>query len=254
MIPSTVYTPKVASYDLRSVLLYLHGGGWIGGSRQSIDGTCRKLANWSRCLVVAPDYRLAPEHPFPAAVDDVLAVARWLEAHAPELGGDPDWLAVGGASSGANLAVSLALIARDEGVPTVRFLLLAYPPVDHAMDQASCTTYAEGFILTTRSMNWFWSNYCADPSAAADPLVSPLRATSLAGLPPTHLLAAELDPLHDQVQAFGDRLERDGVSVIRVTARGMTHGFLGMSEMIDDADHHLRESALALAAAGGTDG
>lgn len=231
------------------VLLYLHGGGWIGGSRQSIDGTCRKLARWSGCVVVAPDYRLAPEAPFPAAVDDVTDAARWLADNgASALGGDPGWLAVGGASSGANLALALALRSRDGHAPPLRHLLLAYPPVSPRLDDESCAELGEGFILTTRAMAWFWSLYCPDPEQATSELAAPLLATSLRGLPPTHLVIAELDPLRDQLLALHRRLLDSEVDVTVLLAGGMPHGFLGMSEVLEDADVHLRASAEHLAA------
>ncbi len=249
-LPATLHVPAEAP-DRRALwpgILYFHGGGWVGGSRASIAGTCRKLAAWSGCAVLAVDYRLAPEHHFPAAVEDGQAAFRWLRGNAAGLGLDADWLAVGGGSAGANLALATALAVRDAGEPPPAHLLLAYPVVDLTFDQPSCVELGDGYLLTTRTMKWFAGHYLADPADAASPLSSPLRA-DLRGLPPAHVTIAEFDPLRDQQEALVDRLDAAGVPVTRLLAGGLIHGFLGMSSVLDAADGHLRTAASALGAA-----
>jgi acetyl esterase len=253
-LEATVYRPAVPPEGgSPPALLYLHGGGWVGGSRQAIDGTARRLANAARCLVVSADYRLAPEHPFPAAVEDAHCWLRWTAGSAADLGADPARLAVGGASAGATLALSAALKARDEGDRLPDFLLLHYPIADRSLDQESCRTLATGYVLTTRSMEWFWNHYLADhPDDAAHPYASPLRA-DLAGLPPTHVLTAGYDPMKDQQRALVERMRAAGVPVEHLEATGLVHGFLGMSSVLDAADDYLVASAGALREAIGLD-
>ncbi len=207
------------------VTLYFHGGGWVIGNLDTHDALCRRLAAASHSLVVAVDYRLAPEHPYPAAPDDVWAVTSWIAEHAKEVGGDPARLAVAGDSAGGNLAAVVALRARDAGIP-LRLQVLAYPVTDCNLDTPSYLANAEGYGLDREAMRWYWQHYCPDPARRTEPAASPLRAPDLAGVAPAYVLVCELDPLHDEGLAYARRLEEAGVPVRLRREEGMIHGFL----------------------------
>src|SRR5579871_1847749 len=178
-----VYTPAGGAAP-RPALVYYHGGGWVIGGIASHDGVCRALANAVPALVVSVDYRLAPEHPFPAAAEDAHAAARWVAEHAAEIGADPRRVAVGGDSSGGNLAAATALMARDRGGPGLAFQLLVYPVTDTAMDTASYRENADGYFLTRADMIWFFDHYLPRAADRTHPYAAPLRASDLRGLPP----------------------------------------------------------------------
>jgi acetyl esterase/lipase len=230
----------------RPVLLFMHGGGWVIGDLDTHDDPCRRLALDSGCLVIAVDYRLAPEHRYPAAVDDAWAALRWVAAHAAELGGDPARLAVGGDSAGGNLAAALALRARDAGGPALAYQLLVYPAVDCDLTRPSVKAHGEGYLLTAAGMRWFWDHYQPDPALRTQPLASPLRAESLAGLPPAWLLLPEYDVLLDEGEAYAARLQAEGVPVTVRRYAGAMHAFFNMSaaaiarQAIADAAQALR--------------
>jgi acetyl esterase len=211
------------------ILVYFHGGGWVIGSLDTHDDLCRRLAIASGCLVVAVDYRLAPEHKFPAPVEDSFAATRWIAAHAKELGGDAKRLAVGGDSAGGNLATVVALLARDQGGPAIRYQLLIYPAVTKDFTLPSMKAYGEGLILTMTGMQWFWNHYLRLPADARDVRASPLLAPSLKGLPPALVAIAEYDVLRDEGEEYAWRLQAAGVPVRLVRYDGMIHAFATMS-------------------------
>jgi acetyl esterase len=247
-----VYRPE--GEGLRPALVYLHGSGWIYGDLEMSDTLCRRLARVSGCVVVAPDYRLAPEHPYPAALDDVAATLDWVMSEATTLGIDAGRLASGGESAGGNLAAAAALRARDRGGPALAFPLLVCPVLDAGLDTASMDEFADGYLLTRDSMAWLWGLYLTDAAQGAEPYASPLRAASLAGLPPALIVTAGYDPLRDEAEAYGARLEQAGVAADVRRSGGMIHGFFPLAGVIDAAPVAIDETARALAAALGTAG
>jgi acetyl esterase len=209
------------------VLLYFFGGGWVLGTIDTADGVARSLANASGALVAVVGYRLAPEHPFPAAVDDCHAAACWIAMHAADIGADPARIAVGGDSAGGNLAAVVALRARDTG-PALAGQLLVYPNTDQDADDESLRAAEDPFLFNRHSVAWYRRHYLTSPGFAASPLASPLRAESLAGLPPALVITAEYDPLRDQGEAYARRLASEGVQVELSRYPGMAHGFFTM--------------------------
>ncbi len=215
-------------------LLFCHGGGWLHGDLDTHDGICRRLANLARCRVVAVDYRLAPEHPFPAAVDDAAAALRWVAAQAAGLGIDPARIAVGGDSAGGNLAAVLALLGRDGTVPMPCFQLLFYPVTDLTCSMPSFGVHTEGVTLTADTMRWYAEQYLA----GADPRdwrASPLHG-EMAGAPPAFVLTAGYDPLCDEGVAYAKLLDEAGVQTVHLHIPPQVHGFLTMGRVIRAAD------------------
>jgi acetyl esterase len=211
-------------------LIYFFGGGWVTGGLDDVEPSCRRLANAARCAVATVGYRLAPEHPFPAALDDCLAATRWLAEHAPELGLDARRLAIGGASAGGNLAALVCLRARDDGGgPALTSQLLVYPVTDYRADTPSMRECTDPCFLNDRSMEWFWSLYLRDPRDAD--AAAPLRARDLRGLPPALVITAEHDPLRDEGERYAERLREAGVGAEAVRYDGMVHGFFSMSRL-----------------------
>jgi acetyl esterase len=232
-IPVRVYRPSERT-DL-PVLVYLHGGGWAICSLETHDASCRQLANDAGCMVVSVDYRLAPEHPFPAAPEDCYAALTWTAENAASLGGDPRRLAVGGDSAGGNLSAVVSLMARDRKGPRLCHQLLVYPVTDHAFDTDSYRENADAPILTREIMQGFWSYYLSRAEDGRHPYASPLRAEDVSGLPPAHVITAEYDPLRDEGEAYARRLSDAGVPVVQRRFDGMVHGFFGFGELIDVA-------------------
>ena len=228
-------------------LLYFFGGGWVLGSIDTADGVSRRLANSSGALVAVVGYRLAPEHPFPAAIDDCYATVRWVAGHADEIGADPARLAVGGDSAGANLAAGVTLRSRADG-PALVGQLLVYPNTDQLADDASMRAADDPFLFNRHSVAWYRRHYLADPGDAANPLASPLRASSLAGLPPALVITAEYDPLRDQGEAYARRLAGDGVQVELSRYPGMAHGFFTMAGAVDASRAAIAQAASRLRA------
>ena len=243
-VPVRIYWPNAGGP--LPVLVFFHGGGWVFGSRDTHDGICRHLAAKTPCLVVSVEYRLAPEHKCPAAVDDAVATTKWVAANVAALGGDPARLAVGGDSAGGNLAAIVALDARDRGGPPIAYQLLIYPAVDFTARGGSLDRFAEGYFLTRagieQSRNW----YLNGPEDERDWRASPALAQSLAGLPPAFVFTAGFDPLLDEGRAFADALKSAGVPVEYKCYDGMIHGFLRMGGVLDQAIVALDESAAAL--------
>ncbi|MFG2992942.1 alpha/beta hydrolase fold domain-containing protein [Streptomyces sp. NPDC048257] len=219
-VPVRIYDPAPGPED-RPLVVHLHGGGWVMCGLDTHDATCRSLAVAAGAVVVAVDYRLAPEHPWPAAPDDALTVLLWARAQARELGCDPGRVVLAGDSSGGNLAAVTALRAPGP----VAGQLLFYPPLDASMDSASVETYAEGYFHTAAHMAWYWDQYGGDPK---HPHVSPLHAPDLTGLPPALIVLADCDVLRDEGLAYARRLAAAGVDCTVQLHPGVFHGFLGL--------------------------
>lgn len=230
-IPARVYTPATARPA--PALIYFHGGGWVFGDLESHDAVCRALANQVPCVVIAVDYRLAPEAKFPAAVDDCYAAAEWISAHAGELGIDADRIAVGGDSAGGNLSAVVCQLARDRKGPKLVYQLLIYPATDMRMNTPSIEENAEGPLLTKASMNWFIGHYLKGERDKTNPLASPLLATSLKSLPPAFVMTAECDPLRDEGEDYGRRLQEAGGAADIKRYAGMPHGFVSFAAALD---------------------
>lgn len=250
-IPVRVYEPE--GEGPFGVLVFYHGGGWVIGDLDTHDRECRVLCNGAGCIVVAVDYRLAPEHPFPAAVEDAFEALRWVGRHAAELGGDASRIAVAGDSAGGNLSAVVALLARDAGGPALRFQLLVYPAVD-ARESASYRSLeqnADGPFLLRDTMDYFMSHYLKDCPATvrSDVRLSPLAATSHRGLPPALVVTAEYDVLRDEGEAYARALEGAGVPVTLHRYDGMPHLFFQLSAVIPQGKKLLEESSAALAEA-----
>jgi len=235
-IPLRVYRPAgVPASTPLAVLVFFHGGGWVIGDLETHDVLCRQLTAGSGVSVVSVDYCLAPEHKFPAAVDDAWAATRWVVAHAGELAVDASRLAVGGDSAGGNLAAVVALLARGKGAPAIAVQVLIYPVADLVGETRSYRDFAEGYLLTREGMRWFIAHYLTAEAEAVDWRASPLRAQSLAGLPPALIVTAGFDPLRDEGEAYAERLREAGVRVDSVCYGGMIHGFVPMGRLLDTA-------------------
>ncbi|PYM96086.1 MAG: acetyl hydrolase [Candidatus Rokuibacteriota bacterium] len=246
-IPLRVYRPAgVAAGVALPGLVYFHGGGWVIGDLDTHDVLCRQFTAEAGITVVNVDYRLAPEHKFPAAADDAWAATRWTVAHASELGVDAGRLAVGGDSAGGNLAAVVALQARDASAPAIKLQVLVYPVTDVAAESRSYRDFAEGYMLTRESMRWFTAHYLAASGQATDWRVSPLRASSHAGLPPTLVVTAGFDPLRDEGAAYAAKLQQAGVRVDYVCYGGMVHGFVGMGKLLDTGNRAVSHIAATL--------
>src|SRR4051794_26424752 len=223
-----LYVPAAAASP-GPLLVYFHGGGWVQGSVETHDAACRLLAHLSGVRLLSVDYRLAPEHPYPAAVHDALAAYRWAAAHAAELGADPARLAVGGDSAGGTLAAVVALAARDDDtMPGAVFQLLLYPVTDVAARAASYATFAHGYVLTASGMDWFAGKYLPDVARRTEPQASPLRAPDLSGLPPAYVATCLPDVLRDEGEAYVARLRAAGVPVAG-QRHALVHGFVNMT-------------------------
>ena len=227
-------------------LVFFHGGGWVIGDIETHDGICRSLANHGGCVVANVDYRLAPEHRYPAAVEDSYAATKWVADNATRLGVDAGRIGVGGDSAGGNLAAAVTLMAKERGGPALKLQVLVYPVTRHAYDTASYKDNAEGYMLTRASMEWFWAHYLGPDGDGRQPYASPLDAPSLDGLPPALVITAEYDPLRDEGEAYADRLRRAGVPVTLTRYPGMIHGFFRMINIMDKARAARDEVASAL--------
>ena len=242
-----IYTPEgQAPFP---VLVWYHGGGWVLGTLETTDHTCRELANTASCVVVSVDYRLAPEHKFPASVDDSERAYQWVLTNAASFGGDPDRVAVGGDSAGGNLATVVCLRARERGHRLPIFQLLVYPVTDFDFERPSYQANGDGYFLTGQAMRWFWEQYVREAADMTHPHASPMRAADLAGLPPALIITAEFDPLRDEGEAYAERLRQAGVPVTLSRYDGMIHGFFGMYWAVDKGRAAIREASSALAAA-----
>lgn len=244
-IPVRVYTPQGSGSS--PVLVWFHGGGFALGSIEIVDEFCRALTNAAGCIVVSVDYRLAPEHKFPAAVDDCYTATKWVAENANAIGGDPTRIAVGGDSAGGNLAAVVALMARDRGTPPLVYQLLVYPVTNFAFDTPSHREYADGYFLTKDDMAWFCNLYLRSEADSHNPYASPLQAQDLRGLPPALVITGEFDPLRDEGEAYAARMREAGVPVACKRYNGMIHGFLSMP--LDQGKKARQEAAAGLRSA-----
>ncbi|MDA3039137.1 MAG: alpha/beta hydrolase [Actinomycetota bacterium] len=234
-IPIRVYRPRSQAQDqMLPAIVYFHGGGWMYGSAEQSDPMSVAYCRSVGAVVVSPDYRLSPEHPFPAGFDDCYRTLCWVAAEAPSLRVDPSRLAVTGESSGGNLAAACAIEARDRGGPSLSLQVLNYPALDVAFDTASYRENAEAPVLSAVEMRYFWDAYLPDGLDTSDPRALPLRASSLGGLAPAHIVVAEYDPLRDDGIAYAARLEADGTPVSLTHARRLPHGFMRALAMSSD--------------------
>ncbi len=223
-IPVRVYTPRGSGPF--PVLVYFHGGGWVIGDLDTCDGPCTVLSNRAHAVVVSVDYRLAPEHKFPAAVEDCYAATGWASVNGPLLNGDTERVAVGGDSAGATLAAVVSALAREESVTPPVFQLLLYPTADVNLDTAARRDNGDGYFLTNDMMRWFYEHYLVDRSQESDWRVSPLRMADPTGLPPALVITAEYDPLRDEGELLGAMLVRGGATVTTKRYLGQLHGFV----------------------------
>lgn len=226
-IPVRIVWPRLSSTPL-PVLVYLHGGGYVIGSRQTHDTLCRRLAVEAGCIVVSVDYHLAPEHPFPAPTNDCLAAFRWVAENAASLGADPARVAIGGDSAGGCLSTVVCQLTRGEA-HTPCFQLLIYPGTDLVERTRSRALFEEGFVLEGRMIDWFLGQYIPEGADKSDARLSPLRAADLSGMPPAYLITAGFDPLRDEGKAYADAMRTAGVSVRYRNHEGFVHGFATMS-------------------------
>jgi acetyl esterase len=247
-IPVRLYWPRAIESSL-PVFVWLHGGGHVVGSLESYDPLCRMFCNDADCIVVAVDYRLAPEHKFPAGVDDALAALAWTFAHAASFGGDAQRIAVGGDSAGGNLAAVCALLARDAKLGDLALQLLVYPRTAAEENLPSHHAFAEGHLLTRKTILWFHAHYRARDADKLDWRYAPLDHPDLANLPPALVIVAECDPLHDEGVAYAEALRRAGNAVTLSDYPGMIHPFFSMGGAVDAGRKAHREAALALRAA-----
>jgi acetyl esterase len=229
-----------------SLLVYYHGGGWVIGDLDTHDGPCRFLAAHGGTQVLSIDYRLAPEHPFPAAAEDAWAAHAWASANAAELGSVPARIAVGGDSAGGNLATVVSLLARDEGATPPALQLLIYPVTTVAREMPSRDLFGDGFLLTRRDMDFFEDNYLPTGTDRTDPRVSPLEAEDLGNLPPAYILTAGFDPLRDEGEAYALRMREAGARVALRRHPGLVHSFANLTAISPSSRQAMLEAAGAL--------
>jgi acetyl esterase/lipase len=237
LIPARIYTPKTLRLagGLAPCLVFFHGGGWVIGDLDSHDVVCRKLADEAQLIVISVDYRLAPEHKFPAAVDDAIASTKWIAEHAKQLGVDASRLMVGGDSAGGNLAAVVSLAARDGNGPPIAGQVLIYPATDFSMKHPSHSEPETSILLTHSVIRWFCNHYLGGADID-DWRASPARARTLAGLPPAYVLTAGADPLRDEGDEYARRLKEAGVPVTYRHFAGQFHGFFTMGKLLQQAN------------------
>jgi len=246
-IPARLYRGAgTTAGETAPALVYFHGGGWVIGNLETHDSLCRHIANAAGCVVLSVDYRLAPEHKFPAAVEDAFAATSWVAAEAETLRIDRERIAVGGDSAGGNLAAVVSLLARDRGAPRLSYQLLLYPPLDCGAAHPSHARFAEGYLLTRPTLLWFYNHYLRDTADIDDWRASPLRAPDLAGVPPAFVLISGNDMLCDEGEAYARRLQECGVPVRLRQFPDQIHGFLTMGKIVRAAQPALDEVASAL--------
>ena len=239
MLRARLYRPRAARSALPG-MVYFHGGGFIYGDLDTHDVTCRSIAQSAPCAVVSVDYRLAPEHRFPAAVEDAYAATAWVASNAASLGIDPARLIVAGDSAGGNLAAVTALIARDRNAPDLAMQVLVYPTTDFAAETDSIARFAEGHLLTRESIRWVKRSYLRNEREAFDWRASPLRAGDFSKLPAAYIITAGFDPLRDEGNAYAGQLAQAGTAVTLECFEGQVHGFLLMGAAIAAAGHAIQ--------------
>ena len=246
------YRPLGSASGPLPTLIYYHGGGFVIGNIETHDSTCRRLANKSRCQVISIDYRLSPEHPFPAPIDDGVAAFRHIRDNAASFGVDAKRIAVGGDSAGGAIAAVVCQAVRQLGEPMPAFQMLIYPATDARRQTESRRLFAEGYFLTQELMDWFWKAYAPTGTDLADLRLSPLLAKDFAGLPPAFVLTAGYDPLRDEGRAYADRLIDAGVKTTYVNYPGTVHGFFSLTRFLQQGLKANDEAAAVLAAHFGT--
>jgi acetyl esterase len=234
------------------LLVYFHGGGWVIGDLDSHDAACRAYASGANCAVLSIDYRLAPEHRYPAAAEDCYAALVWAAAHGEALGADTTRIALSGDSAGGNMTIAVSLMARDRGGPRVLLQVPIYPVADHDFTTSSYQQCAEGYGMGAADMRWFWDHYVPDVSRRNEAYASPLRAESLKGLPPALVITAEYDVLRDEGEAYARRLQQAGVPTTLRRYKGMIHGFVGQFAVMDQGRVAVNQIVSALKFAFGT--
>jgi acetyl esterase len=242
-----IYRPVEASGP-STALVYFHGGGWVAGSVEVYDPLARAIARRAGCVVVSVDYRLAPEHPFPAALDDAWTATKWVSANAEELGLDPMKIGVGGDSAGGTLAAVVARRARDQGIALAAQLLL-YPVTSHDFNTPSYSLFSSGYLLTRDAMVWYWKQYAGDADLSENPDASPAAERDLRRLPRAIVVTAEADVLRDEAEAYAQRLFISTVETEGYRYDGMVHGFLRMTGQVERADSAITEICESLTAA-----
>lgn len=248
-IPVRIYSPSVSGPF--GALVYFHGGGWVIGNIETHDATCRQLTAGAGCATISVDYRLAPEHKFPAGPEDCYAATKWVADNASLLNVDPNRIAVGGDSAGGNLAAVVALMARDRGGPKLALQLLIYPATDCADDTPSHREFAQvssDYILSRADMEWFWGHYLG-PNDRKNSVACPALAKSLTNLPPAFVITAEVDPLRDEGEAYAEALRKAGVNTKVKRYNGVCHGFFSMASMIDKGRQAVDDSCAELRSA-----
>lgn len=243
------YTPVAGGGDPMPALVFFHGGGFVIGSVDTHDGLCRMLANMSACRVISIEYRLSPEHKFPAAVEDAFVAVTWIEKNAAQLGVDANRLAVGGDSAGASLAAVVSHMARDAGAPKLAFQMLLFPVTHIDANTVSRREFAEGYFLEGRTLAWFFDHYFLPESDRNQPQASPLRAERFKGLPPAYIMVAGFDPLHDEGVAYAEKLRTAGVPVTVDNYPDMVHDFIYLQAVLPEAAEALGTAAKALKSA-----
>lgn len=240
-----IYKPLKVDSEKLPILVFYHGGGWVIGNLDTHDAACRTLTNGAECIVVSVDYRLAPEHKFPVAVEDAFAALEWVADHAEEIGGNREKIAVGGDSAGGNLATVATIIAKEKQAPNLVFQLLIYPSTGVGSTK-SYEENGEGYYLTKDLMAWFRKQYLNSPDDTNHPYCSPYLNEDASGLPSAFIMTAEYDPLRDDGKAYADKLKAAGVDVEYVDYAGMIHGFITMTNFIDKGKDALLDAANAL--------
>jgi acetyl esterase len=242
------YRPQGAAAGPLPTLIYYHGGGFVIGNLETHDSTCRRLANKSRCQVISIDYRLSPEHPFPAPTDDGVAAFRHIRDNAAAFSADAKRLAVGGDSAGGAIAAVVCQVLRDAGEQGPAFQMLIYPATDSSRQSASRVAFAEGYFLTKDLMDWFWKAYCPPGTNQSDLRLSPLLAKDFKGLPPAFVLTAGFDPLRDEGRAYADRLIDAGIKTTYVNYPGTIHGFFSLTRFLSQGLKANDEAAAVMGA------
>ncbi len=246
-LAARIYRPQVDT--TAPALVYFFGGGWSLGTLDTSDAVCRMITNRAGCVSIAVSYRLAPENKFPAAVEDCYQGTLWVAEHSDELGIDPQAIAVGGDSSGGNLAAAVSLLSRDRGTPHLIHQLLIYPNTDAAADTESMREITDEHFFNVNAIKWYWGMYLGSEEDRMNPLASPLRAADLSGLPPATVITAELDPLRDESEMYAKRLAEAGVPAEIIRYDGMMHGFFTMIGILDTAREAVATAAAALSKA-----
>jgi acetyl esterase len=242
-----MYTPVAGGAEPLPVLVYFHGGGFVIGDLETHDGLCRQFADEGGFRVIAVDYRRAPEHPFPAAVDDAFAALKWIETHASELGVDANRIAVGGDSAGGALAAVVSQLARPKG-PRIAFQMLLFPVTQIGQETASLREFGAGYFLDKQTLDWFFGHYVPPGQDKADLRISPLNATEMKGLPPAYVMLGGFDPLHDEGLAYANKLRDAGVAVEVADYPGLVHCFIYMQAILPQAHEAVVAAAKAVAA------